>query len=91
VERATLICSDEAIRTYHLPPTLQTAESSATDTELSFGEAVARFEQELLIEALKKTDGNMLEAARELRSSYRVVNYKIKKYRINPKKYTPKK
>ena len=91
VERATLICADEAIRTYHLPPTLQTAESSATDTELSFGEAVARFEQELLIEALKKTDGNMLEAARELRSSYRVVNYKIKKYRINPKKYTPKK
>ena len=91
IERATLVCTDEAIRTYHLPPTLQTAESSATDTELSFGEAVSRFEQELLIEALKKTEGNMLEAARELRSSYRVVNYKIKKYRINPKKYTPKK
>jgi len=91
IERATLLCMDEAIRTYHLPPTLQTAESSATDTELSFGEAVARFEQELLVEALKKTQGNMLEAARELRSSYRVVNYKIKKYGINPKKYTPHK
>ncbi|WP_462324117.1 sigma-54-dependent Fis family transcriptional regulator [Desulfoplanes sp.] len=91
IERATLLCMDEAIRTYHLPPTLQTAESSATDSELSFGESVARFEQELLVEALKKTRGNMLEAARELRSSYRVINYKIKKYGINPKKYSSNK
>jgi Nif-specific regulatory protein len=88
MERAVLLCTDEAIRTYHLPPTLQTAESSATDTQLSFGEAVAKFEQELLVEALQKCRGNMLQVARELRASYRIVNYKIKKYNINPKKYS---
>ncbi|MFW6325080.1 MAG: sigma 54-interacting transcriptional regulator, partial [Desulfovibrionales bacterium] len=66
MERAVLICNEEVIRTYHLPPTLQTAESSATDTDLSFGEAVARFEQEIIVESLKKARGNMLQAARDL-------------------------
>ncbi len=87
VERAVLLCDDEALRAYHMPPSLQTAESSATDTNLSFCEAVAKFEQELLVDALKKTRGNMLQAARELRVSYRIVNYKVKKYGINPKRF----
>lgn len=88
LERAVLICNEEVIRSYHMPPTLQTAESSATDTSLSFGEAVANFEQELLIDSLKKTRGNMLQTARDLRVSYRIVNYKVKKYGIDPKKFT---
>jgi len=88
MERAVLICDEEVIRSYHLPPTLQTAESSATDTNLSFGEAVAKFEQEILVDALKKAKGNMLQTARDLRVSYRIVNYKVKKYRIDPKKFT---
>jgi Nif-specific regulatory protein len=48
---------------------------------------VARFEQELLVDALKKARGNMLQAARDLRVSYRIVNYKVKKYNIDVKKY----
>ena len=87
LERAVLLCNDEVIRTYHLPPSLQTAESSATDTDLSFGEVVADFEKEVLIDALKKSRGNMLQAARDLRASYRVINYKVKKYRIDSKKF----
>jgi Nif-specific regulatory protein len=87
MERAVLICNEEAVRTYHLPPTLQTAESSATDNQLSFGEAVAKFEQEILVEALQKCSGNMLQVARDLRASYRIINYKIKKYSLDPKKY----
>ncbi|MFP4657106.1 MAG: sigma 54-interacting transcriptional regulator [Desulfonatronovibrionaceae bacterium] len=87
VERAVLVCSEEVIRTYHLPPSLQTAESSATDTQFSFKEAVARFEQELLVEALKKNKGNMLQAARELRVTYRILHYKVHKYRLDPDKY----
>ncbi|EGB16497.1 transcriptional regulator, NifA subfamily, Fis Family [Pseudodesulfovibrio mercurii] len=88
MERAVLLCEEQVIRTYHLPPTLQSAESSATGTNLSFGEAVAKFEQELLIDSLKKTGGNMLQSARDLRVSYRIVNYKVKKYNIDVKKYS---
>ncbi|MDY7000620.1 MAG: sigma 54-interacting transcriptional regulator, partial [Thermodesulfobacteriota bacterium] len=87
MERAALICDEEVLRAYHLPPTLQTAESSATDTHLSFGEAVAGFEREILVEALKKSRGNMRRAAQELKASYRIINYKVKKYRLDPKKY----
>jgi Nif-specific regulatory protein len=87
IERAVLMCNEEVIRTYHLPTTLQTAESTATDSELPFVDIVSRFEQELIIEALKKANGNMLKAARDLRVSYRIINYKVKKYNINPKRY----
>jgi len=88
LERAVLLCEEAVIRTYHLPPTLQSAESSATGTNLSFGEAVAKFEQELLVDSLKKTGGNMLQSARDLRVSYRIVNYKVKKYNIEVKKFS---
>ncbi|NCC24186.1 MAG: AAA family ATPase [Deltaproteobacteria bacterium] len=87
LERAVLLCMETAIRTYHLPPTLQTAESSASEVDLSFGEAVSKFEQEVIVDALKKARGNMLQAARDLRASYRIINYKVKKYRIDSKKY----
>lgn len=89
MERAATVCDEAVVRTYHLPPTLQTGESSGTEPSLSFGEAVATFEQELLVEALKKARGNMYQAARNLRESYRVVNYKVKKYGIDPKRFTP--
>ncbi len=88
IERAVLICEEEVIRTYHLPPTLQTADSSATGINLSFGEAVAKFEQELLVDSLKKTRGNMLQSARDLRVSYRIINYKVKKYGIDVKRFS---
>jgi len=87
VERAVLVCEEEVIRTYHLPPTLQTADSSATGINLSFGEAVAKYEQELLVDSLKKTRGNMLQSARDLRVSYRIINYKVKKYNIDVKRF----
>ncbi len=87
IERAALMCNEEVIRTYHLPATLQTAESTATDHELPFADTVSKFEQELIIDALKKTNGNILKAARDLRASYRIINYKVKKYNINPKRF----
>ncbi|WP_243547168.1 sigma-54-dependent Fis family transcriptional regulator [Pseudodesulfovibrio tunisiensis] len=91
MERSVLLCEEAVIRTYHLPPTLQSAESSATGTNLSFGEAVAKFEQELLVDSLKKTSGNMLQSARDLRVSYRIVNYKVKKYGIDVKRFSQSK
>ena len=87
IERAVENCDEGVIRAYHLPPTLQSADSSDTGFSLSFGESVAKFEQELLVEALKKASGNMFKAARELRESYRVVNYKVKKYGLIPKRF----
>lgn len=86
--RAAQYSEDQVIRAGDLPPSLQTAESSATEAGLSLGDAVTRFEKELLVDALIKAGGNMLKAARDLKSSYRIVNYKVKKYGIDPHQFT---
>ncbi len=73
------------LRAVHLPMELQ---KNAAEKTLPFNEAVARFEQELLIDALQRAGGNMLQAARDLQVTYRIVNYKIKKYGIDPHRYS---
>jgi Nif-specific regulatory protein len=87
MERAVLLCEDQVIHSYHLPPTLQTAEDTGTQQSQSFEEAVEQFERELLIDALKTSRGNMRRAAEAVRSTERIFGYKIKKYGIRPKQY----
>ena len=87
IERAVLVCDEEAIKSYHLPPTLQTAESSDTRNSLSLAAAVERTERELLVEALKRANGNVSGAARELAATYRIVSYKLRRYGIDPDLY----
>ena len=86
IERAVLICDEDSIKSYHLPPTLQTSET-AVENNWSFTRAVENFEKELIIEALKKTNGNQTRAAKFLDTSLRIINYKINKFEIEPKNY----
>jgi Nif-specific regulatory protein len=87
MERAVLLCGDQVIHSYHLPPTLQTAEDTGTQQSQSLQEAVERFEKELLIDSLKTSRGNMRRAANALKTTERIFGYKIKKYDIHPKQY----
>ncbi|NPA49973.1 MAG: GAF domain-containing protein [Thermodesulfobacteria bacterium] len=87
IERAVLVCDEEVIRSYHLPQSLQTAESSNTYARKSLAQAVKNLEMELIIEALKETRGNQSKAAQMLDTSLRILNYKIRKYGINPKAF----
>ena len=91
IERAVLICDEESIKSYHLPPSLQTSESVNSKQALSLAGAVENFERELIVEALKRTGGNQTKAARELDTSLRIINYKIHQYGIDPKKFKVKK
>ena len=87
MERAVLLCDDQVIHSYHLPPTLQTAEDTGTHQSQSLNDAVERFERELLIDALKSSRGNMRQAAKNLETTERIFGYKVRKYDINPKQY----
>lgn len=87
MEQAVFACEDSVLRTGHLPAMLQDPHENPPAGR-SFNDAVARFEQELLTDALQRTHGNMLQAARDLKASYRIVNYKVKKYGIDPRKFT---
>jgi len=83
IERAVLVCDGGVVHGHHLPPTLQTAQASGTMPSQSFTEAVEAFEKDLLLDALKTTQGNRAKASRLLGTTPRILNYKVRKYRIN--------
>jgi Nif-specific regulatory protein len=87
IERAVLLCEGGVIRSYHLPPTLQTGEQSDTVPSRSLEEAVAGLEREIIIDALKNTRGNMAMAAELLQTTVRKFTYKAKRYGVDYRQY----
>jgi Nif-specific regulatory protein len=87
IERAVLMCDGEVIHGYHLPPSLQTAEASGTVTRVSLKAAVSAYEKDLLQDALKTTRGNCAKAARLLDTTERIVNYKVRVYGLDAKRF----
>jgi len=90
MERAVLICDGSAIKSIHLPPSLQSPDSIPSNKPLSLATAVENYERELIIEALKKNNGNQTKAAKTLDTSLRIINYKIHSYSIEPKHFKVK-
>jgi len=88
MERAVLVCRSSVIRAEHLPPSLQTAETSGTSVAGNLPQAVDNLEREMIMEALKKTNGHQGKAAQLLGVTERILGYKIKKYHIIPKIYS---
>jgi Nif-specific regulatory protein len=87
IERAVLLCENSVIHSYHLPPSLQTGEESDTLPVLSLEDSVANLEREMIIDALKNTQGNMARAAQMLHITERKFTYKAQKYAVNYKAY----
>ena len=89
IERAVILSEDNVIHGYHLPPTLQTAESSGTPASGSLQQRLDAIEHEMIIEALKRTKGNMAKASAQLGLTERVIGLRVKKFGIDYKKYRP--
>jgi Nif-specific regulatory protein len=87
LERAVLVCDGHVIHAHHLPPTLQTAEASGTVTRVSLKDAVAAYEKDLISDALKTTRGNRAKAARLLNTTERIINYQVRKYAIDYRRF----
>ncbi len=87
IERTVLVCDGQVIHAHHLPPTLQTAEASGTIMNLSLSEAVNAYESDLIKDALKSARGNRARAARLLRTTDRILNYRLRKLRIDWKRF----
>lgn len=87
IERAVLVCDSNVVHGHHLPPTLQTAQASGTVTSLSLLEAVAAYEKDIVLDALKTTRGNRAKAARLLGTTERIINYKVRKYAIDTNRF----
>jgi Nif-specific regulatory protein len=91
IERAVLTSADHVIHGYSMPPSLQTADQTNTAVlppeGASLKELVSNYEREVIIDALKKHRGNAAAASRELQTTQRIVNYRIRKLGIEPQKY----
>jgi Nif-specific regulatory protein len=87
IERAVLICDSSVIHGHHLPPSLQTAETSDTVTRLSLASAMENYERDLIQDALKTSRGNRAKAAKLLDSTERIIGYKVKKYGIRCERF----
>ena len=87
IERAVLLCEEPAIHSYHLPPTLQTADASRSGVDLPLEQATRHFETDLIVDALKVTRGNLRKAAERLQTTARILGYKVRKYQIDPRRF----
>jgi len=87
IERAVLLTTDDVIRAHHLPPTLQTAETTGTAHPGTLQAAIEGLERELIVDALKQHRGNKAAAARSLGLTERVMGLRVSKHNIEPKRY----
>ncbi len=87
IERAVLVCDGHVVHAHHLPPTLQTAEASGTIMSVALGDALDAYEKDLLQDALKSARGNRAKAARLVRTTDRIFNYRVRRLGIDWKRY----
>jgi len=88
IERATIVAAGNVLEGHDFPPTIQMKEPILQGQRNdSFENMVAAYERELIIDALKDTDGNQTEAARLLSTTKRIVQYKIEKLGIDFRRY----
>ena len=87
IERAVLLCEENVIQPYHLPPSLQTVNQFQAAPGSTLEDAVENLERDRIVDALKGTRGNMAKSAQILGITERQIAYKAKKYGIDYRWY----
>ncbi len=91
IERAVILCNDEAVHSFHLPPSLQIENKSLKKEKYlidqPFNRSIAEFEKKILIDSLKRTKGNIKNSATRIGLTVRKFSYKAARYKINYKEY----
>jgi Nif-specific regulatory protein len=82
IERGVVVCNSGVLHASHLPPALHGAAASRAN-QLSLRQATEAFEKEIVQEALKSALGRRSTAARLLKTTRRVLNYKVRRYNID--------
>lgn len=87
IERAVIICNGNTLQATHLPPALQRADTGSFEhsEDLSLDDLVKNFEREIIIDALSKSKGKQSKAAQLLKTTQRILGYKIKHLNIDIK------
>ena len=86
VERAVLTSHDDVIHAYNLPPALQEFEArtrTVGNVESGLAAMVGEYEKSIIMEALKLHRANVAAAARYLKTTPRILRYKIDRLNIS--------
>jgi len=87
LERAVLTTHDGVIRTYNLPPSLQDLpggpHAGKVNLEAGLDNLVAQYERTIIAEGLKLHRANIAATARFLKTTPRILRYKIDQLGIN--------
>ena len=91
IERAVLTTTDQVIHAYNLPPSLQGSDQTDTtiahEQERSLKSLMDAYEREIIIDSLRKYRGNAAAVARELKTTKRIISYRVSKLGIDPREY----
>jgi Nif-specific regulatory protein len=87
IERSVILSTDGVIHNYHLPPSLQMADNSKEHGKETLGDMIATIEKEIIMEELKRSRGNMSQAARALSVSERIMGLRVEKFGIDVKRF----
>jgi len=90
IERAVLLSTDGVIHGHHLPPSLQTSDASDTIGTGSLEQRLNLFERDILVDALKRCNGNIAATARDMGTTARIIGYKVKKLGIDYRRFRRK-
>ena len=90
MERAVLTAADDCVHSHNLPPSLQAVQGpgspSGSDGESSTLEVMlANYEREILLDAIRKNNGNQSAAGRQLGLSPRMMNYRMNRLGLTKK------
>ena len=87
IERAVILSDDNVIHGYNLPPALQTAIVSGTNSKIGFQAKLDALGYEMVVDALKNTQGNMTRASRELGITRHTLRLRMDRFKIDYRKY----
>lgn len=87
LEYAVLLSTDGVIHGHTLPPTLQTPDASLEPSQGTLKNRTNILEKDAIIDALKRSSGNVNMAAHELGITSRMVRYKLHKFGIDSKSF----
>jgi len=88
IEYAVLLSDDGVIHGHGLPPTLQLPTPEESRRQGLLRVRVELLERDMIADALKSCQGSVAAAAKQLGITPRMVRYKMKKLRIDPRQFT---
>jgi Nif-specific regulatory protein len=87
IEQAVVRTTGPVIHHHHLPHEIQTSGDTVSAPMIGLTEALEAYEKELLHDALRQARGVRSQAARLLMTSERVFSYRLRKHRIDTRRF----